>query len=109
MQLHVVEGEPENGESGRTLEEYVTHELRQERCSMSEDHEWTETLTVDGASCNVLPQEEFLRLPARRQRLRPGPRLRGYGAKNGYLTVFGVHMAKKVASGAVHVLAESDH
>jgi hypothetical protein len=54
-----------------------------------------------GASCNVLPKEQFIRLPVRRQRLRPGPRLRRYGAKDGYLTVLGVHTAKEVANGFV--------
>ncbi|XP_045030439.1 uncharacterized protein K02A2.6-like [Daphnia magna] len=76
--------------------------------------ECSETLSVDGvsvtvkldsgASCNVLPQEVFHRLPTRRQRLRPGPRLRRYGAKNGYLSVLGVHTAKMVVKGTVHIV-----
>lgn len=56
-----------------------------------------------GASCIVLPKEESIRIPARRQRLRAGTRVRCYGAKNGYLTVVGIHMAKVVASGVVHL------
>jgi hypothetical protein len=52
----------------------------------------------------MLPKEQFIRLPVRRQRLRPGPRLRRYGAKNGYLTVLGDHTAKEVANDLVHVL-----
>ena len=46
----------------------------------------------------------FRRLPARRQRLRPGPRLRRYGAKHGYLSVLSVHTAKVLVNGAVHVV-----
>ena len=63
------------------------------------------TLKLDsGASCNVLPQEVFLHLPARRQRLRPVPRLRRYAAKHGYWSVLGVHTAKVLVNGGVHVV-----
>ncbi len=77
-----------------------------------EENEWSEQLKVDdvsvkfkldlGASCNVLPREVFQRFPTRRQF--PGPRLRRYGAKHGYLTVLGLHTAKVVIRGDVHIV-----
>lgn len=113
MQLHFVE-ETDNKPGGGSVEEYVFRELRHEQYSASSASEWSEILTMDGvkvtfkldlgASCNVLPQEIFLRLPARRQRLRPGPRLRRYGAKHGYLSVLGVHTAKVLGNGTVHIV-----
>ncbi|XP_045023566.1 uncharacterized protein K02A2.6-like [Daphnia magna] len=114
MQLHSMEGVPSEGTEEHSVEEYVFHELRHERRAAATVSEWSETLSVDGvsitvkldfgASCNVLPQEVFHRLPTRRQRLRPGPRLRRYGAKNGYLSVLGVHTAKVVVKGTVHIV-----
>lgn len=114
MQLNSVESEVGDGVGARSLEDYVTHELRHEQYSAPGDSEWSENLSVDdvkvtvkldsGASCNVMPQEVFRRLPVQRRRLRPGPRLRRYGAKNGYLTVLGVHTAKVVINGSVHVV-----
>ncbi|KAI9565072.1 putative uncharacterized protein K02A2.6-like [Daphnia sinensis] len=114
MQLHSMEGVPSEGTEEHSLEEYVFHELRHERRAAATVSEWSETLSVDGisvtvkldsgASCNVLPQEVFRRLPTRRQRLRPGPRVRRYGAKNGYLSVLGVHTAKVVVKGSVHIV-----
>lgn len=47
---------------------------------------------------NILPHEFFLRMP--RQRLRPGPVVRNYGAQNGLLKVLGLHTAKLVHRGA---------
>ncbi|XP_032791650.1 uncharacterized protein K02A2.6-like [Daphnia magna] len=112
MQLHSVEETDDKPGEG-SVEEYVFHELRHEQHSASSASEWSEILTMDGvkltfkldsgASCNVLPQEVFLRLPARRQRLRPGPRLRRYGAKHGYLSVLGVHTAKVLVNGTVNI------
>lgn len=113
MQLHFVE-ESDNKPGGGSAEEYVFRELRHEQYSASSASEWSEILTMDGvkvnfkldlgASCNVLPQDIFLRLPARRQRLRPGPRLCRYGAKHGYLSVLGVHTAKALVNGTVHIV-----
>jgi hypothetical protein len=113
MQLHSVE-ETDDRPGENSMEEYVFHELRNEQHLASLASEWSKVLTVDGvkvtlkldsgASCNVLPQEVFHRLPARRQRLRPGTRLRRYGAKHGYLSVLGVHRAKVLVNGAVHVV-----
>ncbi|XP_045024067.1 uncharacterized protein LOC116923346 [Daphnia magna] len=114
MQLHSMEGVLSEGTEEHSVEEYVFHELRHERRAAATVSEWSETLSVDGvsitvkldsgASCNVLPQEVFYRLPTRRQRLRPGPRLRRYGDKNGYLSVLGVHTAKVVVKGTVHIV-----
>ncbi len=113
MQLYSLEGES-GGEGGEWLvEEYVFHELRHEQYSSLEKNEWSETLKVDdvsvkfklgsGASRNVLPSEVFHQLPTRRQRLRPGPRLHRHGAKHEYLTVLGLHTAKVVIRGVVHI------
>ncbi|XP_045032697.1 uncharacterized protein K02A2.6-like [Daphnia magna] len=114
MQLHSVEGESGVEAGERSVEEYVFHELQHEQYSSLEESEWSETLKVDGvsvkfkldsgASCNVLPSEAFQRLPTRRKRLRPGPRLRRYGAKHGYLTVLGLHTAKVVIRDVVHIV-----
>ncbi len=113
MQLYSVEGES-GGEGGEwSVEEYVFHELRHEQHSSIEKKEWSETLKVDdvsvkfklgsGASRKVLRSEVFHQLPTRRQRLRPGPRLHRHGAKHGYLTVLGLHTAKVVIRGVVHI------
>jgi hypothetical protein len=114
MQLNSVEGEIGDGINTRSLEEYVLHELHHERRVAPGDSEWSENLMVDGvtvkvkldsgASCNVMPQEVFQRLPVKRRRLRPGPRLRRYGATNGYLSVLGVHTTKVVVNGTVYVV-----
>jgi hypothetical protein len=114
MQLNSVEGEIGDGINTRSLEEYVLHELHHERRVAPGDSEWSENLMVDGvtvkvkldsgASCNVMPQEVFQRLPVTRRRLRPGPRLRRYGATNGYLSVLGVHTTKVVVNGTVYVV-----
>lgn len=114
MQLHSVEGESGDEGGERSVEEYVFHELRHEQHSSLEKNEWSETLKVDdvsvkfklgsGASRNVLSSEVFHQLPTRRQRLRPGPRLHRHGAKHGYLTVLGLHTAKLVICGVVHIV-----
>jgi hypothetical protein len=77
-------------------QEYGTHELN----SSDEGEEWYEDLSVNGsasirfkldsgATCNVLPLEVF-RLIQTSVNLSPGPRVRNYGAKGGYLKVMGV-------------------
>jgi|LakMenEpi03Aug12_release.lakeMendotaPanAssembly.Ray.scaffolds.fasta_scaffold660991_2 hypothetical protein len=114
MQLNSVEGEIGDGIGTRSLEEYGTHEVRHEQYMAPGDSEWRENLTLDGvkvkvkldsgASCNVIPQEVFQRLPVKRRHLRRGPRLRRYGATNGYLSVLGVHTTKVVVNGTVYVV-----
>lgn len=39
MELHLMEEEAEDGVTGWSLEEYVTHKIRHERCSLSEEKE----------------------------------------------------------------------
>ncbi len=64
-------------------------------------YEWHEELSIDGgenirfkldsgATCNVLPFESYRRIKQSGGRLDPGPRVRNYGAKGGYLNVMGV-------------------
>ncbi len=91
----------------RSVEEdyFVAHEIH----SAYGGSEWFQPLSVDGvevnfkldsgATCNVLPNESFLRLPSHRRRLRPGPTLRSYGAKGGCLRVIGLHTAKVISKG----------
>lgn len=43
-----------------------------------------------GATCNVLPQESYIRIRKPGTQLSPGPRVRNYGARGGYLNVLGV-------------------
>ena len=87
---------------------FVNHMLR----SSSGGTEWYQQLSLDGvdisfkldsgATCNILPREFFLSMP--RQRLRPGPVVRNYGAQNGLLKVLGLHTAKIVHRGATVVV-----
>ena len=66
--------------------------------------EWVETFELEniklafkldtGASCNVLPVSAFQRIPERRRRLRPGPRVKSYGADGRWLKVLGVQACK---------------
>ena len=89
---------------------FVAHELQ----SASGKSEWFQQLSVDGvavdfkldsgATCNILPHESFLRLPPCRRRLRPGPPVRSYGARNGFLNVMGLHTSKIVHRGLVFVV-----
>jgi len=44
-----------------------------------------------GASCNVLPEAVFSRIPHQRRRLRPGPRVKGYKS---WLNVLGVQTCR---------------
>ena len=88
---------------------FVNHMLR----SSSGGTEWLQQLSLDGvnvnfkldsgATCNILPREFFLRMPQRRQRLRPGPVVRNYGAQNGLLKVLGLYTAKIIHLGATFV------
>lgn len=57
-----------------------------------------------GATCNVLPNESFRKLPSHRRRLRPGPAVRSCGAKDGFLRVMGLHTAKVTHKGRVYVV-----
>lgn len=93
-----LEGEMPQEEIRYLDEEYVTHELK----SSEEGEEWHEDLPVNGsvpvrfkldsgATCNVLPLEA-VRLIHVSAKLIPGPRVRNYGAKGGYLKVMGVFM-----------------
>jgi hypothetical protein len=88
---------------------FVNHMLR----SSSGGTEWLQQLSLDGvnvnfkldsgATCNILPREFFLRMPQRRQRLRPGPVVRNYGAQNGLLKVLGLYTAKIVHRGTTFI------
>ncbi len=88
---------------------FVNHMLR----SSGGGTEWLQQLSLDGvnvnfkldsgATCNILPREFFLRMPQRRQRLRPGPVVRNYGAQNGLLKVLGLYTAKIIHRGATFV------
>lgn len=80
------------------LADLVTHQLT---CTESKEEEWYEEFMVDGAAsirfkldsgapCNVLPYELYTRCPQGGP-LEPGPRVRNYSAKGGYLRVLGVH------------------
>ena len=77
--------------------------------SSEEGEEWHEDLPVNGstpirfkldsgATCNVLPLEAF-RLIRMSVNLSPGPRVRNYGAKGGYLKVMGVFKGSVVHRG----------
>ena len=89
---------------------YVTHQLH----TGPGKSEWFQKLSVDGvdvdfkldsgATCNILPYESFVRLPPNRRRLRPGPPVRSYGAKDGYLNVLGLHTSKLVYRGAIFIV-----
>ena len=71
--------------------------------SFEKGKEWFESLSLEGvsfafkldsgASCYVLPKQSFVHLPAGIQ-LKPGPRVRNYGEKGGYLEVMGVATLK---------------
>jgi hypothetical protein len=83
-------------------EEYATHELKSSDCDTGGiRYEWHEELSIDGgenvhfkldsgATCNVLPYESYRRIKQSGGRLSPGPRVRIYGARGGYLNVMGV-------------------
>ena len=109
-------GDVENGGTAmvfpRSIDEdyFVAHEIQ----STSGGSEWFQQLSVDGvsvnfkldsgATCNILPNESFLHLPSRHRRLRPGPSVRSYGAKDGFLRVLGLHTAKVIHKGDVFIV-----
>ena len=84
---------------------FIAHTISSEK-----GKEWFESLSVEGvevgfkldsgASCNILPLESFRRLksvisPSAELKLKPGPRVKNYGAGDGYLKVLG-HQTWKV-------------
>ena len=89
-------------------DQYICHHLH----SSDGVSEWFQQLLIEGvavnfkldsgATCNVLPKELFLRLPAHRRRLRPGPRVRSYGT-DGFLRVMGVQTCKVSHRGRVFI------
>lgn len=112
-QLHSLEGAGAVGqEEPRFMdEEYVLHELK---CS-SGGEEWHEELSVDGsvpirfkldsgATCNVLPLESYKRIHKSNTVLTPGPRIRNYGARGGYLNVLGVLTSAVVRRGVAYTV-----
>ena len=112
-QVHtVVEGimwVGENMASGGTAMRAMAADYVLSLQSSSLHKEWHQSLTLDGvvidfkldsgASCNILPQEIFMRLPHQRRRLRPGPIVRSYGAKNGLLRVLGIQACQVTLKG----------
>jgi hypothetical protein len=105
QRLHTMEEEESTStrEDVRYLdEEYVLDELKSSDCDTGgTKYEWHEELSIDGgenirfkldsgATCNVLPFESYRRIKQSGGRLDPGPRVRNYGAKGGYLNVMGV-------------------
>ncbi len=54
-----------------------------------------------GATCNVLPLESYKRIHKSNTVLTPGPRIRNYGARGGYLNVLGVLTSAVVRRGVV--------
>ena len=99
----------ENMASGGTAMRAMTADYVLSLQSSSLHKEWHQSLTLDGvvidfkldsgASCNILPQEIFMRLPHQRRRLRPGPIVRSYGAKNGLLRVLGIQACQVTLKG----------
>ena len=100
QQLHAVEEEEWNNryEDGMFLADLVNHQLT---CAEEKEEEWYEDFSVDGravihfkldsgATCNVLPYELYTRVCPNGGNLEPGPRVRNYSAKGGYLDVLGV-------------------
>ncbi len=96
------------GAGGFLDEEYVTHELK----SSDEGEEWYEVLDIDGsakvhfkldsgATCNVLPLESY-RAIGQSVSLCPGPRVRSYGARGGYLKVLGTYVGSVVCCGSTY-------
>ena len=64
-------------------EEYATHELKSSDCDTGGiRYEWHEELSIDGG--------QNVRFKLDSGRLSPGPRVRIYGARGGYLNVMGV-------------------
>ena len=99
----------ENMASGGTAMRAMAADYVLSLQSSSLHKEWHQSLTLDGvvidfkldsgASCNILPQEIFMRLPHQRRRLRPGPIVRSYGAKNGLLRVLGIQACQVTLKG----------
>ncbi|XP_057378537.1 uncharacterized protein K02A2.6-like [Daphnia carinata] len=100
--VHTVDDEydylPQRFETGFNFDEdYVVQALE----TNGSDKEWFENISVDGvmvkfkldsgASCDLLPYELFKCVPRSLRRLQPGPKVRSYGAKGGYLSVVGVY------------------
>jgi hypothetical protein len=101
QQLHAVEEEEVEDQlySSGFLLDLVNHQLT---CTERNEEEWYEELMVDGAAsirfkldsgatCNVLPYELYTRVCPQGGPLEPGPRVRNYSAKGGYLRVLGVY------------------
>ncbi|KAI9554977.1 putative uncharacterized protein K02A2.6-like [Daphnia sinensis] len=113
QQLHSIEEVDDvvQGLASRFLdEEYVTHELK----SSEEGEEWHEVLEVDGsakvrfkldsgATCNVLPLESYKKI-GQLVSPSPGPRVRSYGARGGYLKVFGTCVASVACRGLTYTV-----
>lgn len=111
QQLHSIEEVDDLvpvGAGGFLDEEYVTHELK----SSDEEEEWYEVLDIDGsakvrfkldsgATCNVLPLESY-RSIGQSVSLCPGPRVRNYGARGGYLKVLGTCVGSVVCRGSTY-------
>ena len=57
-----------------------------------------------GASCNVLPVTVFSRLCQQRRHLRPGPRVKAYGASDNWLKVLGVQACRVQHRGKLWVV-----
>ena len=93
---------------------FIAHTISSEK-----GKEWFESLSVEGvkfgfkldsgASCNILPRASFQKLtsiisPSRELHLNPGPRVKNYGAGDGFLKVLGQQTWKVEHKGKIFEL-----
>ena len=108
MQRHLHSMELEGATPQEQLR-YLDQEYVTQLKSSDEGEEWHEDLSVNssapirfkldsGATCNLLPLEAFRQIQMS-VNLSPGPRVRNYGAKGGYLKVVGVFKGSVVHRG----------
>jgi len=96
--------------AGMSADYFVIHQLSEE----SSSSEWYEKLDLEGqqvntkldsgATCNVLPVSVLSRFPPERRRLRPGPRVKSYGASQRWLKVLGLWTCKLRHRGKIWVV-----